>query len=83
MNAQTKSRTLGAMLAIVALIMVNNLLSGILKLYAEWYAWTITGVAVVVIVTALRFQGRLSTGVLLALLALPFVLAALGAILGM
>ena len=80
MNAQTRSRTFGALVAVVLTVAFNTVMAGILDVYAEWFAWTIFGLTLVLVVLALRFQHHLSLLQTTALLALPFVLAVVGAL---
>lgn len=82
MNAQTRSRTFGALMAIVLTVAFNTVMAGILDVYAEWFAWTIFGLTLVLVVLVLRFQQHLSVLQTTALLALPFVLAVVGALIG-
>ncbi|MDP9315220.1 MAG: hypothetical protein M3R24_30880 [Chloroflexota bacterium] len=82
MNAQTRSRTFGALMAVVLTVAFNTVMAGILDVYAEWFAWTIFGLTLVLVVLVLRFQQHLSVLQTTALLALPFVLAVVGALMG-
>ncbi len=82
MNAQTRSRTFGALMAVVLTVAFNTVMAGILDVYAEWFAWTIFGLTLVLVVLVLRFQQHLSVLQTTALLALPFVLAVVGALIG-
>jgi hypothetical protein len=81
MERQTRVRTLSAVLVLIVLAMLNTLMQ-LANLYSEWFAWTLYGVAVVVIVVVLRFQQQLNSTVTAVLLAIPFVLAALAALIG-
>ena len=47
-------------------------------LYSEWFAWTMYGLMVIAAFVVLRYQRRLTALISAILLALPFVLAALG-----
>jgi hypothetical protein len=47
-------------------------------LYSEWFAWTMYGLMVIAAFAVLRYQRRLTATLSAILLALPFVLAALG-----
>ena len=79
MNARTQARTLGAITALVFIGAVNTF-AGVADMYSEWFAWTMYALMIVLIALVLRFQRHLSAGVTTALLALPFVLAALAMI---
>jgi hypothetical protein len=82
MHKQTQARTLSVLLALIGLVLMNTFLSAALRLYGEVLAWTVYGVAIVLLVVALRFQQRLSGAALAALLGLPFALALLFAVIG-
>ena len=81
MTTQTQTRTLAAFIALVFIGAVNTV-AGVTDLYSEWVIWSLYALMIVVIALALRFQARLSAGVTAAILALPFVLAALAMALG-
>lgn len=80
MQKQTQSRTLGVLLALIGLALVNTLFSAGLRLYGAWLAWTVYFVAAAMVFVALRFQQRLTTATIVGLLAVPFVVAALFAV---
>lgn len=80
MQKQTQSRTLGVLLALIGLALVNTLFSAGLRLYGPWLAWTVYFIAAVLVFVALRYQQRLTTAMMAALLALPFAVAALFAL---
>lgn len=82
MNSQTRSRTFGALMAVVLTVAFNTVMAGILDIYAEWFAWTIFGLTLLLVILVLRFQHHLSVPQTTALLALPFVLAVVGALIG-
>ncbi len=82
MNSQTRSRTFGALMAVVLTVAFNTVMAGILDVYAEWFAWTIFGLTLLLVILVLRFQHHLSVPQTTALLALPFVLAVVGALIG-
>lgn len=77
MHKQTQARTLSVLLALVGLVMLNTFLSAGLRLYGAWLAWTVYGVGIVLLAAALRFQQRLTGTMMAVLLALPFVLTLL------
>lgn len=83
MNHRNRNRTLTLLLVLFAVEAVNTVMAGVLDYYSEWVAWTVLGLTIVLIAIALRFQQRLSATATAALLAVPFVLAALGAIIGL
>lgn len=82
MSKQSTTLTLLALLSLVALVFVNITLGASLGLYGPWFAWTVFGFGVVVVVLVLRFQQRLGATARWALLALPFLVAAAGALIG-
>lgn len=82
MQKQTQSRTLGVLLALIGLALVNTLFSAGLRLYGPWLAWTVYFIAAVLVFVALRYQQRLTTAMMALLLALPFAVAALFALIG-
>lgn len=79
MRKETQTRTMIVMLALMALVVVNTLLSATYRLYGPWTVWAIYGTAVLIFVVVLRFQ-RLSTLVVGGLLAVPFLLAVLASV---
>lgn len=83
MNTQTRSRTVGALLAVVITVALNTVMAGILDVYGEWFAWLIFALTLVLVVVALRFQQRLSAPQTFGLLAIPLVLAVGGALIGL
>lgn len=80
MRKQTQSRTLGVILSLMLFVVVNTAMQ-LFNSYSEWLAWALYALMVVAVFVALRYQQRLTTTASAALLALPFVLAALGALL--
>ena len=83
MNAQTRSRTVAALLAVVIIVTINTVMAGFLDVYNEWFAWLIFGLTLVLVIVALRFQQRLSAPQTFGLLAIPLVLAVGGALIGL
>ena len=81
MNTQTQALTVVAIVAIVLIGAVNTV-GGVMDLYSEWYAWALYALMVVLVAVVLRYQSRLSTGMRTGILAVPFVLAALGVLIG-
>ena len=69
-------------MSVVLTVAFNNVMAGILDVYAEWFAWTIFSLTLLLVVLFLRFQQHLSVLQTIALLALPFVFAVAGALVG-
>jgi positive regulator of sigma E activity len=80
MRKETQSRTLSVILSLIVFVVVNTSMQ-LLNTYSEWFAWTLYALMVAAVFVVLRYQQRLTAQVSAALLALPFVLAALGALL--
>lgn len=83
MNTQTRSRTFGALMAVVVTVSLNTVMAGIMNLYGEWLAWTVFGLTLLLVVVVLRFQQHLSAVQTLGLLAIPIALAIAGAFIGL
>ena len=81
MQRQTQSRTVIAILMLIALIFLNTTLGAGFQLYSAWFAWVIYGVGVALMFVVLRFPQRFSAGTTFALLTVPFLVALLGAFL--
>ncbi len=79
MRKQSQSRTLSVLLTLMLFVAFNTTLQ-LADLYSEWFAWTMYGVMVIAAFVVLRPQRRLTATISAILLALPFVLAALGAL---
>ncbi len=79
MDKTTRLRSLSALLMVVFIVVLNTLvqLSGY---YSGWLALAIYAVAALLVFVTLRFQRRLSPVATAALLAVPFALVALGAL---
>lgn len=82
MSRQSTTLTMLALVTLVALIFVNIILGASLELYSPWFAWTVFGLGVGAVALVLRFQQRLGAAARWGLLALPFLLAAGGAVIG-
>jgi uncharacterized membrane protein len=82
LNKSNQSRTVLVLIMLLLLGGLNTVLASVLRVYPEWFAWTIYGVMAALIAVALRFQQRLSVPATIGLLTVPFVLAIVGALLG-
>ncbi len=80
MRKQTHLRTLIAILILMVFVIINTLMQ-LVDTYSEWYAWTLYGVMVAAVFVVLRYQQRLAVIPSAAILAIPFVLVLLGALL--
>lgn len=81
MRKQSQTRTLSAVLVLMLFVVVNTSMQ-LLNTYSEWFAWALYGLMLVVVFVALRYQQRLTGAASAAILALPFVLALLGVVVG-
>lgn len=81
MTPESRGRTLAALLALIAIIVVNTGYTVAIDGYRAWVAWSVVALAVVCLSAALRLQARLALWQMLALLALPLLIATLGALL--
>jgi len=82
MSGQSRTLTLLALVSLIALVFVNITLGASLELYSAWYAWAVFGLGVVAVTLVLRFQQQLGSAARWALLALPFLFALCGAVIG-
>lgn len=82
MRKQTQSRTLGVILSLMLFVIFNTSLQ-LVNRYSEWVAWALYALMVVVVFGVLRFQGRLTPLNTALILALPFVLGLIAALLGL
>ncbi len=82
MTKQTRYRTLITIITL-ALVIAANTAMQLTDRYSEWIAWVIYGITVLVIIIALRLQPRISLLQLGILLAIPFVVIGLAALIGM
>lgn len=82
MNPNNQLRTLIALVVLLAVAFLNTLLASVLNAYNEWFAWAVFVVAIALVVVVLRFPQRFTTRTAAALLAVPFVLAVVGALIG-
>lgn len=76
MNAQTQLRSLGSLLVLVLVVILNTTMI-FMERYGPEHALPIYAVSGIVLVLALRYQRRLSPLALSALQSLPLVLIAL------
>ena len=81
MQKQTQSRTLSVIVTLMLFVAFNTALQ-LLDQYSEWFAWVLYAVMVAATAAVLYFQQRLSLGISLLILALPFVLGLIGVLLG-
>jgi hypothetical protein len=81
MQKQTQARTLIVVLSLMLFVMFNTALQ-LFDRYSEWYAWTMYAVMVLAVFAVLRFQQQLPPSTSGLILSLPFVLAAIGVLLG-
>jgi len=77
MRKQPQSRTLSVILTLMLFVAFNTVMQ-LTDLYSEWYAWTMYALMVIAAFVVLRYQRQLTTTTSAIMLALPFVLAALG-----
>jgi len=77
MRKQSQTRTLSVLLTLMLFVAFNTTMQ-LTDLYSEWFAWTMYGLMVIAAFVVLRYQRRLTATISALLLALPFVLAALG-----
>ncbi len=64
------------------LVIIFNTLMQLIDAYSEWYAWTLYAFAILAVVLTLRFQRQLTATMTALILAVPFVLVALGVLAG-
>jgi|GEM_PF-5150200 len=81
MKRSTQTRTLTVLLVLSALIGLNTLMQ-LLNTYSEWLAWVVYAIALLTVFYTLRFQGTLSSRAMTGVLAIPFIVVVLGALLG-
>jgi hypothetical protein len=77
MRKQSHSRTLSVVLTLMLFVAFNTVMQ-LSDLYSEWFAWVMYGRMVIAAFVVLRYQRRLTATFSAIILALPFVLAALG-----
>jgi hypothetical protein len=77
MRKQSQARTLSVVLTLMLFVAFNTVMQ-FTDLYSEWFAWTMYGLIVIAAFVVLRYQRRITATIAALLLALPFVLAALG-----
>jgi hypothetical protein len=82
MSRKSTTLTLMALVTLIALIFVNIILGASLGLYSPWFAWAVFGIGIGVVALVLRFQQQLGVAARWSLLALPFLIAAGGAVIG-
>lgn len=82
MHKQTRPNTVIAVLMLVAIVMLNTVFAGILDFYSTWYAWLVYGLGALLVFLSMRFQRRLSSAATFGMLAVPLLLALVGAALG-
>lgn len=77
MQQSNQWRTVGTLVMIILVVMVNALCAFVFELYPEWVAWCTYALAALVMFVVLRYQQRLTTTLTAALMALPFVVSLL------
>ncbi len=82
MMPQSRGRTAVTLIAAMLIVALNTLFSVAFHRYSAWFAWAVLALTVALIVVALRFQQRLTLVTTLALMAVPIVVAAVGALVG-
>ena len=78
MNPQTRGRTLGVIFLGMAIIMITTVFGSIIRIYSEWFSWTLIVLTIAVAVAVLYLGQRISAVVAAGLLAIPLVIAAIG-----